>query len=52
VQALHAEASQALDIQHRNHSIRHLDQPGSFQRVQSLIDPLPRRTNEMAEFFV
>jgi len=52
MQALHAEGSQALYVQHRDHPVCHLDQSGFFQRVQSLIDPLPRCTNEMAKLFV
>jgi len=51
-QVLAAEASQAVDIEHRDHPVLHLDQAGFLQHLQSLTDPLPRCTNEMAKLFV
>jgi hypothetical protein len=46
---LAAEASQAVDIEHRDHPVLHLDQAGFLQHLQSLTDPLPRCTDEMAK---
>ena len=49
---LAAEASQTFDIEHRDHPVLHLDQPRFLQHLQSMIDRLPRRTNEMGKLFV
>lgn len=49
---LAAKPSQALDIEHRDHPIGYLDQPGFLQCVQGPIDTLPRCTDEMTKLFV
>jgi hypothetical protein len=36
---LASEASQAVDIEHRDHPVCHLDQPGFLQNLQGLTDP-------------
>jgi hypothetical protein len=46
------QASQALDIEHRDHPIGYLDQPGFLQCVQGPIDTLPRCADEMTKLFV
>lgn len=47
-----AEIPQAFDIEHRDHSVCSLDQPGFLKLVQNLIDALPRDTNQIAKLFV
>src|ERR1700730_4293389 len=50
--ALPAEPPPAIDIEHRDRPVSHLNQPGFFQHLQSLTDTLPRRANELTKMFV